>query len=381
MIAFLIYDISICGGTHKQLLKLLDYTASLGMEYMVVAKDVNLQMTYPGFMKHRDRITEYKPVRPFLFRIKGLRKYYKLYNSYRLKWILRKADIINIHDSGWEDEIPLFKGKRVYWQVNDLPGCFAEGASAHKVSREDMCEQEKILSNIKYITDFTVNVGKNAERIKRVFQRDAHVFYCGIEPVGVERNIDESLRRFSGRRVNLLSSGVFLTYRNYETQIDVVKLLIQEGIDVSLHIIGRRLDSEYADRIQRMIDHAGLENVITIEGQVDDIKFKELHRDSDIFLFINIDQSWGLAVFEAMSCGLPVIVSKSVGATEILHDGIDSLFVDPLDSQQICRIVMTLMENEDYYRRISGRASSFHEKWTWNDVYCSKMIELFSTRL
>jgi len=381
-IAFLIYDINVCGGTHKQFLKLLDYTAQQGISFVIITKIVDLEQAYPGFKKYSTHIhlCNYEFHRPLLFKIRGLRKYAKFYSHFlykrKLHKLLEGVDVINIHDGGWERELAYFKGKRVIWQVNDLPGCFALGASKHEITTEDKNEQRIILRNIKYVSDFTVNVSKNAQRIKECFHRDAKVFYCGIEPIQIKRDINHSFSRFHSKKVNLLSSGVFFRYRNYETQIEVVKQLVDIGYDVNLHIIGKLLDHEYADFIQYKIDMYGLNQRIIIEGQVDDEKFCKLHKDADIFLFVNIDQSWGLAVFEAMSCGLPVIVSDSVGATEILDKGVNSIFVNPTDVTSIINEILKLISSNEYYSSISNQASLFHKNWGWDQVYCSKMIEL-----
>ena len=125
-----------------------------------------------------------------------------------------------------------------------------------------------------------------------------------------------------------------------------------------------------------MIDERNLSKHITICGQVDEDEFRRLHTDSDIFIFINLDQSWGLAVFEAMSCGLPVVVSNSVGATEILTNSKNAIFVDPKDSDAIEATIQQLMGDESYYRRISDNAGRFHTQYTWDNAYCSKMLDL-----
>ena len=38
-----------------------------------------------------------------------------------LRKLLKPADCVNIHDYGFELLLPAFYGKKVYWQINDLP--------------------------------------------------------------------------------------------------------------------------------------------------------------------------------------------------------------------------------------------------------------------
>lgn len=383
MIAFLTYDIAVRGGTHKQLLKLLDYCQRSNIEFIVIAKYVNLEQTYPGFSLFKDRIFEinYEFKRPLIFKIKGLRKFAKIYSyslyTHKLKRKLANVNIINIHDGGWENELPLLKRKKIFWQVNDLPPCFRVGAHSNLLdTKEYEEERKKIISYSKYVDEFIVNVSKNASRIKLLLNRDSKVFYCGVEPLSINRDINASLERFTHKQINILTSGVFFPYRNYETQIKVIKKLNELGFDANLHIIGALMDTEYAKKIQSLIKDNDLEEKITIDGQVDEAKFKQLHQCADLFMFINIDQSWGLAVFEAMSCGLPVIVSESVGATEILSNNKNAIFVNPQDDSLIVRNIIELIEHPIYYKSISYNASEFHKDWGWDKAYCSKMLTL-----
>lgn len=375
MIAFLITSLNVRGGTHKQLLKLVEYTESQGEDFIIITKPVDWDRTYPGFRKYKNK------VRTISIESSTKNILSKVYNAIKVMFILHKfvkdVSIVNIHDSGFELYLPALIGKKIVWQINDLPYYFHVGVSkGAKITIYDFLRKKYLLFFQKFITAYTVNVGKNKERIRNVFHRDAQVFYCGIEPVEVDRNPDVTVARFNGKKINLLSSGVFFPYRNYETQVLVVKSLVKKGIDAELNIIGTtKFNVAYANKIQQLINEAGLEKRITICGEVDETEFKRLHKNADVFMFINIDQSWGLAVFEAMSCGLPVIVSNSVGATEILHDRKDSIFVDPINVEQIVDEIILLMNNEVWYQQISFSSREFHKNYTWDSAYSSKMFD------
>ena len=64
--------------------------------------------------------------------------------------------------------------------------------------------------------------------------------------------------------------------------------------------------------------------------------------------FVDIDQSWGLAVFEAASIGIPIVLSKSVGATELLSqvDGIK--VVERQSESEIADAFFDLFKNGNY---------------------------------
>lgn len=375
MIAFLINELDIRGGTHKQLLKLLEYTSARTDDFFIVTKRVDFEKTYPGFRKFEKKIRIFNPADSHggpLEKIRVLRN-----NIKDLKSIISDAECINIHDQGFERYFSAFKSRKVIWQVNDLPHMFQVGVSKNaRLNLKSQLFKKIFLHDSRVVNKFTVNVTKNADRIKEAFNRDADVLYCGIEPVGIKHDVSKSLERFRTNKLNLLSSGVFFPYRNYETQVDVVEALLKQGIDVHLNIIGStERDKDYSKKIKDLISQKGLQNNITVCGQVDEATFRKLHEEADIFMFINVDQSWGLAVFEAMSCGIPVIVSESVGATEILENDKNALFVNPKNSDEIVYRITDLMHNPETYASLCEVSSKFHERYSWDDAYSSKMFE------
>jgi len=373
MIAFLLTGIDVRGGTHKQFLKLIDYTSSQNIDFCIITRNLDFDRTYPGFVKYKDKI---KILNSFNQKFVLLRAINFFRYGFKLRRFLKDFDVVNIHDSGFELFLPFFIGKKVYWQINDLPKYFKVGVDLGRVSLMDRISNRYVLLFSSIITEFTVNVSKNRDRIQKHFHRDSHVIYCGIEPLDIERDILLSKDRFCVKKVNLLTSGVFFPYRNYETQINVVKCLLSRGIDVHLNIIGATIDKFYFEKISQLIVNSKLEDRVKICGQVDEKEFEILHNKSDIFIFVNVDQSWGLAVFEAMSCGIPVIVSNSVGAIEILEDNINSIIVEPYDSILITNKILDLMFDYEKYKRISEKSKVFCENFTWDNCYCSKMLNL-----
>ena len=189
----------------------------------------------------------------------------------------------------------------------------------------------------------------------------------------IKHTFPENIERF-----RLLSTGVFFAYRNYETLVDVVEKMKNDNMPIYLDIIGSTASGkEYAQKIKTLVSGKKLDNYIKIWGQVDDDKYNELYNEANAFAFVNIDQSWGLAVFEAMSCGLPTIVSESVGAVELLHDNQDSIIVNPLAVDEICNILKRLMYDKEYYKKISTNAIEAAKDYSWDQLYSSKLLNIF----
>ncbi|MBK0384093.1 glycosyltransferase family 4 protein [Pedobacter sp. SD-b] len=372
MIALYIRELDIKGGTHKQFYYLADFLLRNNVDFKIITNSVDFKKTYDSFTLLENKI----------FCIErqtsenNFRKIY-FYLNYILK--LRKAlngvKIINIHDHGLQLILPFLFNKKIIWQINDLP---TEFKSKQNESLFNKLKKIYIKISTKLFVDkVTVNVKKNSYRVKNLMGAKAQVLYCGIEKVNIKRELDSTLLRFKNKKINILTSGVFMPYRNYETAVKVVENLINKGFDVNLQIIGSiELNPEYSNSILNLIINKKLANNIKVLGQVSEKEFLDLHMNADIFMFINIDQSWGLAVFEAMSCGIPVILSESVGATEILEDRKDCVFVDPINDIQISDEIITLINDPKNYSKYYYNGIEFAENYTWDKSYSSNVLRL-----
>jgi glycosyltransferase involved in cell wall biosynthesis len=374
MIALYIRELDIKGGTHKQLYYLADYLERSGVQFKILTNSLDYTKTFDSFRKLEDKI---ECIERKLSNNIFLKIYFYCLFVFNFRKALKNVKILNVHDQGLHLLFPFFFDKIIIWQINDLPIEFLKTKDLsifNKVKKSYIKASSKL-----FVKSITVNVSKNKERVLNNLGLNSEVLYCGIEKVDINRNLTASLNRLKSKKINILTSGVFIPYRNYETTVEVVYELTNLGYDVDLNIIGSTVTNpQYAKKIDNLIKQFNLENQIKILGQVTDSMFLELHDKSDIFMFINIDQSWGLAVFEAMSCGLPVILSQSVGATEILKNNIDCLFVDPVNVNEIVNRIIELVNNSQQYIYLSNNGIDFANNYTWDKAYSSNVLRIIN---
>ena len=370
-IAVIVNELNIRGVTHKQVLRLCQYLKKNNIDFVLCTKIYENAKTYKEF-ENFDIISLYNENL-------NLKNYGQKYDNQNLFNIIPDdIDIFNVHDNQLNSLIylALRKKKKIVWQINDLPSAFHVGVNKKSNSLiKDNLTKLAIRYMVKKINVITVNVSKNRDRVKNSMKKNAEVLYCGVD-------INKRLKKHSffdfGEEFNLLSMGVFLPYRNYEILILSIEKLRREGCKIRLDIIGNiETDIQYTKKIQNMIIERKIEKYVKIWGQVDDDTYDKLFNVANAFAFINIEQSWGLAVFEAMSAGLPTIVSNSVGAIELLHHNIDAIIVDSQDIDEICKILKKLMTDEAYYNSISDESARAVKEFTWDKLYSSKMLEIF----
>ena len=386
MYTILVNEMDIRGGTHKQVVRLCEYLKKNNYEYELITKKYAVSHTYPecGNLNIKSIFQEDVPMKIELssnlgnsIKDKVHRKIKKIREDFFLyKLISSKSAVVNFHDNGmslcmW---MCIISGRKVIWQINDLPGVFFEGVSKSQKREQDnyKCRFYRWYYRFlaKHVDCITVNVSKNKERVIKCLGKNASVLYCGTDIIEGAKlhakinNMDE---------IHLVSTGVFFPYRNY----DVVHELVLRNVNCTLDIIGSTdTNKAYAEKINDQVNKYNLQKHVKIWGQVDEETYNEIYAKADIFLFLNIEQSWGLAVFEAMGQGLPVIVSNSVGAIELLNDRIDSIIVDPKNVNVISDEIQKLAGESRYYSSISSNAVKSVKRFTWDNLYSSKMVKI-----
>lgn len=113
--------------------------------------------------------------------------------------------------------------------------------------------------------------------------------------------------------------------------------MLDTGVKVRLLVVGRGRFEGYGELAERL----GVAEMITCVGASGDVR--EIYDACDIFLLPTEYDAFPNACLEAMSMGLPVIVSRSSGVAEIIEDGVDGIVIDyPIEPEEIARRIEQL---------------------------------------
>lgn len=379
-VALVINELNIRGGTHKQLHRLCEFLLSKEHSVTIFTKFYDPLKCYPG--TELFKIISYDADYEKVNKMRGLKR---LIHTLKLDRIMANdianfANVVNIHDNGLEfvNFFLLLKWKKrlpIIWQINDLHPTFNVGNSkAVKFNKILLFYKNIIRFLAKRNTAITVNVSKNVQRVKQYLNCDAYLFHCGVDL----RNAEFKFHEMRPNKITLMSTGVFFTYRNYETFLKVQAFLQNEyKLQVDSFIVGSTtLDETYATKIKNIIQTEKIDCNIT--GDITEDELLKIYRKADFFLFLNIDQSWGLSVFEAMNMCLPVIVSNSVGATELLENRKTALVVDPIDHEKIGELIYYYYSHSLLREELIQQSFSSSLSMSWDTMYSSKMLNLFN---
>lgn len=98
-------------------------------------------------------------------------------------------------------------------------------------------------------------------------------------------------------------------------------------------------------------------------GWVDNL-VKEL-QSSSVFCLPAIEDGCPLACYEAMSCGLPVIISKNTGTYQHVEHGRNGFIIEPKNLSTLIEHIKFLYDDYDLVRSMGIRARKAIENFTW----------------
>lgn len=219
-----------------------------------------------------------------------------------------------------------------------------------------------IVANTPYLAEVIIGLGCPNEILK-------------IVPVGVDTNffyhkkaqrVDKISKLIIVGRLNIVKGHIYA--------FEVIKKLKFEGFDLVLTVVGEGPERK---KLESYIIDNNLGDSILLVGAKCQEEIRELLWQNDIFLFTSVSlhdgkstETQGLAIIEAMACGLPVVVFDSGGVKYTLENGVSGFICDEYDIDCMSAKVKELIENNHILTEMANQAIYFV-----NNNYSQKEID------
>jgi glycosyltransferase involved in cell wall biosynthesis len=138
----------------------------------------------------------------------------------------------------------------------------------------------------------------------------------------------------------------------------------KEYPNVKLVIAGTG-DSNLIKSLSELTSNLGLENQVTFAGHVSEIgSFEKLFFESALLLLPSEDENFALTVGEAIIRGLPVVVSRNVGLSDIVEKSNCGIVISSLSESELGQAIVTGLGNWSYYNHncLENRTYFSHER-------------------
>lgn len=94
----------------------------------------------------------------------------------------------------------------------------------------------------------------------------------------------------------------------------------------------------------------------------------ENFQKADVFVLPSLHESFGLVVLEAMACGLPVIVTDQVGASDHVLDGDNGFIVPAGSAEALVGKIRFLSFNQDQCLKFGEKSRDLSKSLSWSSV-------------
>ncbi|MGH1599922.1 glycosyltransferase family 4 protein [Campylobacter majalis] len=181
------------------------------------------------------------------------------------------------------------------------------------------------------------------EHIKRHFNADdskISVIFRGVDLVNfnpLKLPSKEELRSKYSLKNELVIScvGRITQGKNIETLLKSAVILKQK-LSIKILIAGgvHPKKKEYFQRLKALKDELGLSDEVQFLGSVGDVA--GVYKLSDVVVSASLKpESFGRSVAEALALNTPVVASNHGGVKDIIKDGENGYFFDPLDADEL----------------------------------------------
>lgn len=222
------------------------------------------------------------------------------------------------------------------------------------ISRWIVGKSDRIIAVGNAVREQAIALGASPKKIRVVFNG---IDLDEFEPKCRSRVDAKVIRR-------VIYVGRLIFNKGIMNLIDAAQIVLREYPKVEFVIVGTGpLQKEAKTRVRQL----DMVHAFKFLGNVRSVS--EILSDCDIFVRPSLTEATpgGLAAIEAMSCGLPVIVTRLSRTDEVVLDGQTGLLVEPGNNNELANYLMLLLRDKQLADRLGKNASSYiRENFSWD---------------
>jgi glycosyltransferase involved in cell wall biosynthesis len=152
---------------------------------------------------------------------------------------------------------------------------------------------------------------------------------------------------------------------NPELAIEALNILKKDFKSVKLTMIGP--DQGLLHKCKDLIKKYNLQNDVIILGYIPNSELYKYYQTHQVFLTTTRYESFGVAIVEAGSCGIPC-VSVSVGEIPYIWENQVNILLADRDPKDFADKISIIFNNKNIESKLSLNARKNSEKYNWDNV-------------
>lgn len=228
---------------------------------------------------------------------------------------------------------------------------------------------KKIISITEFTKSEIINYYDNVkDKINVVYNGFNDFSKEDIDDTKVRKEIKEIKDRY------ILSVNTITPRKNIDSIIKCFNEIkkIEANDDVKLVIAGGK--GYKADEILAYIKEYNLQEEVIITGRINDDELKYLYKNSSVYIYISLYEGFGLSPLEAISFGIPTLVSNVTSIPEVVGD--KAILVNPKDVLEISEGLDKLLNNKMFLKSLKKKMECESNRFNWEEC-ANNTIEVY----
>lgn len=198
-----------------------------------------------------------------------------------------------------------------------------------------------------------------------------------VIPVGIDVPDDPPLCAEVGESFEVLFVGRINPGRNVEQLLRAAaavrtrfrRRLIVRVVGPFAARSGLERNARYEGALRGLVADLNLQDMVRLEGPLSGRALRDAYLRADVFVYPSRYENFGQTMLEAASHGLPLLVTRTGVASDLVEDGQTGYFVDLDDIEGLADRIVLLGEDEPKRRAMSARLRELvRERYAWPAV-------------
>lgn len=133
-------------------------------------------------------------------------------------------------------------------------------------------------------------------------------------------------------------------------------------------------DGSQKSGLENLTEQLGIAGSVNFLGMVNHEQLPTLLNSGSIFICPSLAEGQGIAILEAMACGLAVVGTNVGGIPDLIRDKFNGLLVNPANPMALAEAINFLLENFDFRNELITNSQPLIKKYDWSNL--AKEIKL-----
>ena len=280
----------------------------------------------------------------------------------------KKYDLIHAVGDGHPSiiTITIKKLKRKPGMITIQGGCISAGFKSNLSGRISRKLQEWSFKNADLVHVISQSL---AERAKKLGAENIVIIPNGVDSRLFKPMGKKELRKkygISAEEKIIISVARLDPVKGVDYLIKATALVGGGIPDLRLIVIG---DGEQRKQLEELINRLYLDSKVHLLGFLSHQQISEYLNMSDVFVLPSRHEGLGIALIEAMACGVPVIGSRVDGIPDVIDDGKNGILVPPGDVNELAEAIERLLRDKNLRDNFTKAGfEKVQERFLWNSI-------------